>query len=67
MSLEVDSGSGAGSVPATQADRKKAVDPEIARYFQDFWRSWAEYISLVSEAVLKGRDSSWKIAHSVAK
>eukprot|EP00975_Prorocentrum_lima_P061703 12881398-Prorocentrum_lima.AAC.1 len=27
---EVDSGSGTGSGPATQAERKKAVDPEVA-------------------------------------
>eukprot|EP00975_Prorocentrum_lima_P003071 675246-Prorocentrum_lima.AAC.1 len=43
--LDVETGSGIGSAPLFQGERKK-TDPEIARHFLEFQRSWTKWLEL---------------------
>eukprot|EP00975_Prorocentrum_lima_P036994 7787537-Prorocentrum_lima.AAC.1 len=40
--LDVETGSGRGSAPLIQGERKK-IDPEIERDFLEFQRSWTKW------------------------
>eukprot|EP00975_Prorocentrum_lima_P047902 10017506-Prorocentrum_lima.AAC.1 len=43
------------------------TDPEIARSFLEFRRSWTKWVEIVSEDSLKGKEYPWQVAYSNEK